>query len=513
MYSRHGPWVTNTMARNKNKQNPASVSGQDLKNIKGQLQGKSEKLKGKRPQKLGGAEVWDQDLRGPDFRSMRRTDGFARDLADYAKQLVLPIDVVHPKVSPSNYPVQVCSRHIHKVVDVSSATPAYANGFTVTMNPNLYAPGFILTPAATAAPHVAGLLSVHGDIDNNVKSVVGDIIPTAITAVDTEEVTSHIKLKKIPDVAALELVGLQLTPGIHSMRMSLHVKAGAPIHWETWFKTAGGAWTNNANLSTHIGVQEDADLNWTSGANVDAIAFRMTATTVATEVKLSIVFVQSQVIGNVGETFSPAFQKFVIDNDVTHGRVVSMSILATNTSPDLADGGNINAGRVPKNFNPFTDIASQMAALPTNRRYQGRAKDGAFVTWMPSQFDEFEIDTITNKHEQLKDAEYLIVEVAGWNPPGGATASFRLQFDWIIEFYTPNQLFEKQITPPSTPSFQSLYHMVLCMDAATCNPGHLDQLKKLVGYGVEGLTKGAKFYNEHEEIINKVLSLLGSLLM
>jgi hypothetical protein len=140
------------------------------------------------------------------------------------------------------------------------------------------------------------------------------------------------------------------------------------------------------------------------------------------------------------------------------------------------------------------------------------ASEGAFVTWMPSQFDEFEVDTLANKHLQLKDAEYIIIKVAGWNPPAGTTASFRLQFDWIIEFYTPNQLFEKVITPPNTPEFEALYHLLLSMDAATCNPGHLDQLRSLIGSGLNGLSSGLEFYGKHRELINGIISLASTLL-
>lgn len=502
MYSRHCPWGSNTMARSfnsKNKQNQPPVSGSDLKNIKEQTTSKSRGKKEKR----------EKEREGQGFRDSRKFEG---DLAEFAKQLLLPIDVTIPRVSPSNYPVQVCSRHIHRVVDVSSATAAYANGFTVIMNPNLYAPGYISAPAAVVAPAVASMVSFNADINNDLKSLVGDVQKTKGTVIDTLGDTTHITLHSIADSAGLSLVGMDLAPGIHAMRMSVHVKSGGPIHWESWMKTAGGAWFQAAALSTHMGEYETADLQWTSPANCDALAFRSTGTTVSGEYKLSIVFVASQVIGNTGQTFSPAFPKFVVDNQVTHARVVSMSILATNTSPEIADGGNVNAGRVPKSFSPNTNVASELAALPRNRRYQGKAKDGAYVTWMPSQFDEFEIDTVTNKHEQLRDAEYLIVEVSGWNPPAGSTASFRLQFDWIIEFYTPNQLFEKRLTPPSTPTFQALYHSILSMDAATCNPGHLDQLKNLISSGISGFNRGMDFYHENEKVIHGVLSLLATML-
>jgi hypothetical protein len=502
MYSRHGQWGSNTMAKNEEKQFAVKVSEQRTKNIK-------------KPMKSSGPSqvpMQKKKRQGGSSSQEKGFSGYEGDLAIYAKQFLLPSDVPAPKVCPSNYPSQVCSRRIHRVLDVSSATAAYANGFTVVMNPDLYLPGFITSKGTVVAPTVAGIVGIEGRLSSNPKSVAGDMENTPLTVTDSTGEKKHLKIHGIADSAALIMHGLDLTPGAHTIKETIHLRAGAPCTFEVWTKVAGAAWAKLAGLSTTIAVNESLQFTATTAANTDAIAFLRAGSTVNCDFDLNMVLLTSQVTGTSSESFSPAFEQFVIDSKVVHGRVISMSVLASNTSPALANGGNINAGRVPRNFNPFINIASEMSALPPNRRHQGLAADGAYVTWMPAQYDEYEIDSVTNKVNQLKEADYLLVEVSGWNPPAGSTASFRLQFDWIVEFYTPNQLFEKIVTPAYTPEFSALYNVLLNLDAATCNPGHFDQLKSLLASGIHGISTGLEFYGQHKELIHSVLSVLSTLL-
>lgn len=430
---------------------------------------------------------------------------------DYAKQFLLPIDATGPlRVTPSNYPSQVCSRHIHQVVDVSSATLAYANGFTVLMNPNLFAPGFISSAlAANITPAIPDLIAVRGTLVSSPNDSTVLLTVAKVTEPDGKE--KFIQLKNITDSAALTLAGFNLAPALMTLRGEYVNKCSIPHTLYIATKVAGGAFVTIGPYQT--GPDESVTFNAVLPANTDAIVFRLGGAVGGKSFgDINFTLGSSQLLSDNIQTFAPAFDRFVLDNDVSSGRVVSMSVLATNTSPELANGGTVNAGRVPRSFNPANLVASQLSALPSNRRYQGSAKDGAYVSWMPSQFDEFEIDSVANKRAELSDSEYLIVNVAGWNPPAGTTASFRIQFDWIVEFYTPNQLFEKVITPAMTPAFTSLFHALLSMDAATCNPGHLDLLKKMLGKGVMVGKKGMKFYGEHQVIIDSILSKLAMVL-
>lgn len=480
------------MALSKNKQQSKTfVSESSMKNIKEQ---RSEK-------KVG-------DIGS----SLRQRE----DLARYAQQFLLPIDVETPIVCPSNYPSQVCSRHIHRVVDISSAT--HPNGFTVVMSPDLFNPGFISNPVAVTAPTVVG---TNYNIDMEIygaKSILSDGDVDVYDGISDYRITEHSadgtvlkgSAKVVPSLSvAPDKLGFRASPG--HIAYTAQLKYGGPCTL-VFYTDVAGAWVELTFKPCGKGVVGGGSFVLPAGTTW--LAFGLRDTDGSSVVSLGMNGSTNQIEFGAYESIAPAFEKFTIDHGITHGRVVSMSVLATNTSPEIANGGNINAGRVPSTFDPVHhNIASQISVLPSNRRYQGPAAKGAFVSWMPAQFDEFEIDSLVSKAHQLAEADYLLVQVRDWSPPAGTTASFRVQFDWVIEFYTPNQLFEKVITPVMDPSFTHLYHALLSMDAATCNPGHLDLLKKLVAKSVSGLRSGIKFYGENQKVIDGALLLLSKALL
>lgn len=432
-----------------------------------------------------------------------------RALAVYAKQFLLPIDAPSPVVvSPSGYPNQVCARHIHKIVDVSSATSAYANGFTIVMSPNLYNPGFISASTNSAIPASAGVVSISGSVYTN-NRLAGSMRAHPLKITDTEGNANLIVPKDVADSTGSVKSAIEFMPGNCEVFFSLTNKENYSVRFQIYSAIVSGPWSLGPDVV--LGPNATVTGAFTLSSLTQYIAFTGVDTFVHAHLNLS--FMSMQVYASEPETFAPAFEKFIIDDNISHGRVVSMSILATNTSPEIANGGNINVGRVPSNFSPHGSISASLSNLPENRRYQGPASQGGYVFWMPSQFDEFEVDTIDRVHTNLMDADFLVLQVSGWNPPVGTTASFRIHFDWIVEFYTPNQLFEKVLTPPITTEFRDLYHAMLQMPAATCNPGHFDLLKKGLKEGLGFVKEGQKWYGKNQAVVNLVLSLLAKMLI
>lgn len=439
--------------------------------------------------------------------------GVRQDLLDYAKQFLMPIEARGSvRVSPSNYPSQVCARHIHKTIDVSSATAAYASGFTVVMSPDLKQACFLSRPtAASTIPAAADLISLRSVLQTPA-GVPGDVSKTAVEIVEPDGTLSLGRHEVITDSAAATRVGTKFTPAAMTMRAEYKNRCSFPHQIEPFYKVAGGAWVSLGAVPAGI----DETVVWTSNlpANSDAVAFRLIGNGGGEFTGiLRYTMTVGQVVLTTTESLYPCFERFLEKNGVESGRVVSMSVLATNTSPEIANGGNINAGRVPRKFNPLENVPQQLAALPENRRYQGPAKDGAYVSWMPSQFDEFEIDSVENKRLELQQAEYIVIQVDSWSPPAGTTASFRLQFDLIVEFYTQDQFFEKELTPSMSPEFAALFHALLQMNAATCNPGHLALLASIVGKGINMGRRALKFYGENQKIIDPLLAKLASSLL
>jgi len=414
------------------------------------------------------------------------------------------------EVSPASYPSQVCARHLHKVVDVSTATPAFANGFTAVMSPDLYMPGSVSAPAnaliLSAGPGLVSLAGrAHARADGSGRW-------HAKFSSNTEE--AFLSARPITDSGGVSHLGFNLTPAalqVLSVGLTNKSGTGKPAHMIIYSKVAGAAWT----------ILEDSTMTPSSGAffertlpaNSDAIAFAGADVVDEIVILVGMCLKAGQFSALADAALLPGFSRFVIDNEVTYGRVLAMSLLATNTSPELSNGGNISIGRVPREFDLFSGIVDQMSSLPDNRRYQGPANTGGYVTWLPSQWDEYEIDSLANKREAYSESEYLVCRVDGWAPPAGSVSSFRLQFDWIVEFYTPNQIFEKEITPPLSEEFRALYYMMLALPAATCNPEHEKLLRSLLANGQSVLRRGVQFYGKHKSTIDGLTKLILSALL
>lgn len=430
----------------------------------------------------------------------------AEQLRDYTIQFMAPSETVAPRVCPSTYPSQVCSRHIHKVFDISSNT--HPAGFTVAMMPNLNQPGFVSSGNPVAIPSTGP------------GSLVADLIVKTNGTSTAESVTGMIKATQgspdalgvngviVQDSFAEPRMALQFDLPVNQIiQISIVQTAGSINPCPIWYKTGIGAW--NVFGFTEKLVPPVAGLEPTVAGSPWFLGFGAGPGTGT--YKVSIRAPEALFSSSAVAALAPGFEQVILDLEVGYGRLVSMSCLATNTSPSLADGGTISVARVPYHFSPFTDVSQNISRLPENRRYQSSAKNGGHVTWMPAQYDEFEVNALPKLAESLSEAEYLLIHVSGWG--GGANiSSFRLQFDWIVEFYTPNQLFEKVLTPPMTKEFETLYHIMLSMDAATCNPDHLENLK---GYLKEGVNTGkdvVKWVGDNADSLLSILSLVAAIL-
>ncbi len=94
-------------------------------------------------------------------------------------------------------------------------------------------------------------------------------------------------------------------------------------------------------------------------------------------------------------------------------------------------------------------------------------------------------------------SEFLVVEIPNW--VAGATA--RLEFTWSVEFYTPNQNYEKILTPPRSPDWNAVYYALLCCDAAHCNPEHENYAVEFVSKVKKAVQSAAAWYDKHQDTL------------
>lgn len=430
----------------------------------------------------------------------------------YAKQFMLPIDCGGAggiRVSPAQTPSQLCARHIHRVVDVTSAV--HPDGFVAIMSPDLFEPGLLSSPVASVIP-AAGAGIVGFSLAARITAVgAATMEKTAVTFTASNGENAQARTSSTPDSVGTYKQALEVVPGAaQNGNFSFHQRLKGTTVLNVYAKVVAGPWVRIGGCKLSEGASGSSAMLLAANTNGLAFDFDAGSDSAPVEVSMTSTLNQFQLAANVH--FAPAFEKFVADSRVTRGRVISMSILATNTSSGLNNGGNVTAARVPRDFNPVEGAVASVAELPANRRYQGPAQKGAYVTWCPSEFDEFQPDSVEAKLLALRQAEYLFLKVDGWGG-GAAVSSYRLQFDWIVEFYTPNQLFEKIMTPPQTEEFNKFYYALQLSPCATCNPGHLDMLKNLLRKGVDTGRAAYKMYDDHKAFIDPAMAAILTALM
>jgi len=467
---------------------------------------RSTKKKSKAPKKTSKPQALPQV--GPsDFRAPARSLSLNPEFTKYARQLILPIDtggVDGVCVLPSSRSTQMCARHIRRVVTLDS--DSHPNGFTVIMTPDLFMPGFISGTAPTTAPFAgAGLVSVVGPLNPREIDVDAQRLPYEVAA-DGKILVGQ--FQTITDSLGVNRNGIRLTPQAAAANtfFSYNNTGIHPVILNTVTKVAGGAWS----APTVDKIAPYSQMPWiiALGVGVDAIAFYFSADTSKSATgTISISASPTQIVLDTGVQFAPAFERFALDKNIQQCRVTSMSILITNTSSALANGGTIEAGCVPRDFNPFETDRSLLAGLPANRRYEGAAAQGGYCFWNPDQDDEWQPDGLEMKQRQLNDSNYLMQRLRGWGGGPGNKSSATCYFDWVVEFYTENQLFEKVLTPPQTPAFNNLMYVLATLPRATCNPGHFDNMKALMRGALGAAAKAHGWYKQHKAVIDPALEL------
>jgi len=414
-----------------------------------------------------------------------------------------------PVLLPSNGASQMCSRHIHKEFDVSADD--YPNGFSILIEPDFSTPSYLSALDVVAVPSLgAGKLTVSGSCsqDGIVQSIgqwkaksgsaESAVIQNTVATVEGDD-------WMILDVAAAAGSGGRL-----------HVQDRSPNQcvYTLIIATQAGASPLEplASVTTSQSESTETDLGLLPAC--DRILWRLVDAGQPSILEMNFHFSEAQISSDAASALVPAFSRFATEFGVSAGRIGSIGCLVTNTSPAIQKGGNINSARIPRNFRIFDDPVSNIASLPDNRRYQSTAETGTYVFWIPEQLDEFEVDDLANKYRQYKNSNRLLVVCTGY--PAGAT--FKVHIDWVIEFYTANQLFEKAVNPHMTPEMVELFRVIASMPAAMCNPEHenatqktLESWKKYGSDALDTVKSGVEFVEKYGPLLYQIAEVLAAL--
>jgi len=460
---------------------------------KGQSKVKAPKIdKGK-----GKAQVISIKSNMTGYPSLKAKKSLSPYYKQVARQLVTPgscgSDTV---VVPSRGAPQLCSRHIHFVTDVRADNPGFDSGFTVAMFPDLTNPGY-LTAGATLAEYPADAPS---KMSASALVVTDTSNPSKITSS-----TTTLESGELPKV-----------------KCQMQSKIVGGVTYYGYFGTFSGVLgveamnksANSGSLTIVVSAIDEDDIV-TKICEIDSLAqgksasatgdmldsdwvvIQITGVSKVSAVDLNFRFANAQVNVNDATALVPQIPEFILDKEVTEGRVVSMSILATNTSPELSSGGNINVARVPADFDAWNAVPANIAKLPENRRYASTAKFGGYAFWVPRDLDEYESNDLATKISQYSGSNYLILNVNGWQ----SSSTFKIQFDWVVEFYTPSQLYEKIEAPPFSNDMQRLLTAANSINAACCNPEHESKFQEMVRFVAD---KGRAAYNTGKALIDHI---------
>lgn len=430
-------------------------------------------------------------------RVLRPPKRLTHDLyVQLAQQCALPGSVNTPLVMPNSFPAQVTARKFKRTVSVSK------NDFPelyVLMSPDLFTPGYIGSKGTFQLPASgyalmqcnAGIISKGTEYKGTLKVEDMDHSRKGLLA-----------LEGIPDGDNTVRFGFRCDiPAGNTVTVTYRNVGLTNGGYTVYFLAPDGNWV--AKVSSPVMAPQG---QWTADVitavdDVAAIGFLSTYDSEATHFKLNLMCTGSSILAGANtKGFAPAFGKQAIDDNISSGRVTAMSLLVENTSPLLNVTGSIAAARAPSHFDQTSNWADQIAPLPSNRQHIGKFKTGAYVTWLPSQFDECEVDSIGNMVENLSDAEMIVVSVTDW----GESATALLTFEWIVEFYSPNAIFDKRLTPPRTEEWAMVYYSLLNMPAAGCNPSHLAAAAKYLNDLRNILSSSYESYQKYKPLLDSV---------
>lgn len=429
-------------------------------------------------------------------------------LTKVARQMVNPDKIVAPCILPDPGSNAVCARKYQRTVTFKRADYA---ALKVAMFPNLYLPGFVagssdavVIPASAAGPVVAaGQLDTNSDTgaSGSMKLKIGDrtgetVIGLALPLADAAGA------KRLGFTGSFP-TGNNFTATVKNI--SPESKVAAPTI-SFWFATDVGNWTEVVlnSFKSPIPRTESITSSGAIGANYTKFGVLVTGTNDREcKLEINLTFSSAQVGFNAGKSFAPAFSEQIVDNAIEKGRVTHMSMYCRNTTAEAYTSGSVTSARVPANFNLASQAESwtQLATrLPENRYYTGKLATGTYCFWVPEQLDEFQIDNVSTKLDTYRGSDYLILEIPEWVE----NASVQVTFTWIVEFYTPNQNFEKIMTQPMDDDFRRVWHYALNFPAAMCNPEHTKDTADFVQSVRKGLKSAYGFYKENAEVINMV---------
>lgn len=187
-------------------------------------------------------------------------------------------------------------------------------------------------------------------------------------------------------------------------------------------------------------------------------------------------------------------QDLVEAAQVSNVRVTAASILCTNLSSALNNGGELVVGNTRQSLifscASTEELMEKLKSLPENNRIRsGRIAEGGYTYYVPDDFDSY-------SHKPYGDhtTDDNALCFAGRLVEGGIV---RIQSVFVVEFYTPSPLFERNFTPTWSAQYRMLHEALQCLRMASGNEDH----ESMIGNITNRIAKIWGFMMKHKEQI------------
>lgn len=439
------------------------------------------------------------------------TAGVVRDrspVGKYALQCMLP-QVDYAVLIPDENEHARCTRVFKRVVTIDSSkiiqTGDYAGSCLIALPPNPEMPGYtteagtVLIPAEPSQVRcVLSGFSFRGGSTGplNAHARVADYVTKEEAVIPFRQITVDSATFSGFAVAAENAM---------TCRVTVTNKGNKIFRFGVWDATAAN-WERRAMTET-LNYNVPQTIDFTSRAGMQHIGFRLwkvasddpyyddSGVKIPISVVLELGYAGSndacQVSSSEEIQLYKGIGEFVTDSAISHARLTAVGALLKNTTAPINRQGNIMVTRAPFHIlSELANLSEAISRLPQNRRYVGQAENGGYGWWFPASQTTQAFAEIHEARQNLLDDELLLFYVSGLKT--GSETSFSLEIHWILEFYSPSQVFEKIAPPPITVRWLEMQRVLAMAPAASCNPEHEGLFKSV-------LQKGRDAYNHYKE--------------
>lgn len=444
------------------------------------------------------------------LQNLDNQDDYLRSLA---KQIILPSTTSAPEIIPMQTPSACCSRMITKefVLGVNNFT---ADGSSlILVDPDLRMGVDVYSTEARNVPSAPGPTLFNGTFLCGVPAYGAVQGPATFTSAADDSVSLAMPQESTALGGVTKGNWPMYSYGAQVFNFTITPRTPAPNPVKLLFYTAtAGSWGHTGES----GIFQNATISgsFTINANSDRWGFTFADYQGNPMYKKNFSYDISGTLSGDGQIASGGgvhlwrcLPGTVLDEGITDVRLSAMSVLVTNTSPDMLKSGQIYAARTDRrllaSWPTFTD---QFSGLSANLRYDGEAKHGAYVFWTPREAASRNLLPVGKAYEAMRNEDSLIVYMKGVNleqPP-----SFRIRVNYIFDFYTDNQLFEKRLPRTLDDSTQALLNAVAGLPCASCNPDHVELFRSLVRRGLDGAQSMGQFYQDNKELFKMLFSIV-----